>query len=56
MSPNYYTEDHLIEQPAILLMQHELGWEVVIYYGKSLRFIMASKIKGVVEIELRISS
>ena len=23
-----YTEDHLVEQPAIQLMQHELGWEV----------------------------
>jgi Type I restriction enzyme R protein N terminus (HSDR_N) len=26
---NSYTEDHLVEQPAIQLMQHELGWEVV---------------------------
>ena len=25
MSP--YTEDHLIEQPAIQLMEHELGWD-----------------------------
>ena len=24
-----YTEDHLVEQPAIELMQHELGWDVV---------------------------
>ena len=23
------TEDHLVEQPAIQLMKHELGWEVV---------------------------
>jgi len=23
-----YTEDHLIEQPAIQIMEHELGWEV----------------------------
>jgi hypothetical protein len=23
-----YTEDQLVEQPAIQLMQHELGWEV----------------------------
>jgi|GEM_PF-5002802 len=23
-----YTEDHLVEQPAIRLMQDELGWEV----------------------------
>jgi hypothetical protein len=22
-----YTEDHLIEQPAIQLMEHESGWE-----------------------------
>ena len=29
-----YTEDHLVEQPAIELMQHELGWEVVNYYGE----------------------
>jgi hypothetical protein len=28
-----YTEDHLGEQPAIQLMQHELGWEVVNCYG-----------------------
>ena len=26
-----YTEDHLVEQPAIQLMQHELGWEVNCY-------------------------
>ncbi len=26
---NSYTEDHLVEQPAIQLMQHELGWDVV---------------------------
>ena len=24
-----YTEDHLVEQPSIQLMQDELGWEVV---------------------------
>jgi len=23
-----YTEDYLVEQPAIQLMQHELGWDV----------------------------
>ena len=22
-----YSEDHLVEQPAIQFMQHELGWE-----------------------------
>ena len=25
---NTYTEDQLVEQPAIQLMQHELGWDV----------------------------
>jgi hypothetical protein len=25
---NSYTEDHLVEQPAIQLMRDELGWEV----------------------------
>ena len=29
-----YTEDHLVEQPAIQLMQHELGWEVVNCYDE----------------------
>jgi type I restriction enzyme R subunit len=29
-----YTEDHLVEQPAVQLMQHELGWEVVNCYGE----------------------
>ena len=32
MSP--YTEDHLVEQPAIQLMQHELGWDVVNCYDE----------------------
>jgi hypothetical protein len=27
-----YTEHHLVEQPAIQLMQHELGWDVVNCY------------------------
>ena len=27
-----YTEDQLVEQPAIQLMQHELGWDVVNCY------------------------
>ncbi|BCX49780.1 hypothetical protein HAHE_36880 [Haloferula helveola] len=27
-----YTEDHLIEQPAIQLMEHELGWDSVNAY------------------------
>jgi type I restriction enzyme, R subunit len=31
---NGYTEDHLVEQPAIQLMQHELGWEVVNCFGE----------------------
>jgi hypothetical protein len=26
---NSFTEDHLVEQPAIQLMQHEQGWEMV---------------------------
>ncbi len=29
-----YTEDHLVEQPAIQLMQHELGWEVMNCHGE----------------------
>jgi len=27
-SMNRFFEDHLIEQPAIQIMEHELGWEV----------------------------
>ena len=30
-----YTEDHLIEQPAIQLMEHELGWDSVNGYEPS---------------------
>jgi hypothetical protein len=29
-----FTEDHLIEQPAVQLMQHELGWDVVNCYNE----------------------
>ncbi len=29
-----YSEDRLVEQPAIQLMQHELGWDVVNCYGE----------------------
>jgi hypothetical protein len=29
-----YTEDHLVEQPAIQLMQHELGWDVKNCFGE----------------------
>jgi type I restriction enzyme R subunit len=29
-----YTEDHLVEQPAVQLMQHELGWDVVNAYDE----------------------
>ena len=29
-----YTEDHLIEQPAIQLMEHELGWDSVNAYDE----------------------
>ena len=32
--PPSYTEDHLIEQPAIELMQYELGWDVVNCYDE----------------------
>ena len=28
------TEDHLVEQPAVQLMQHELGWDVVNCYDE----------------------
>ena len=34
MSEGNYTEDHLVEQPAIQLMQHELGWDVVNCLGE----------------------
>ncbi len=29
-----YTEDHLVEQPAIQLMQHGLGWDVMNCFGE----------------------
>jgi hypothetical protein len=29
-----YTEDHLVEQPAIQFMQHELGWDVMNCFGE----------------------
>jgi type I restriction enzyme, R subunit len=29
-----YTEDHLVEQPAVQLMLHELGWEVANCYDE----------------------
>jgi hypothetical protein len=31
---SFYTEDHLIVQPAIQLMQHKLGWDVVSCYDE----------------------
>ena len=34
MSSSSYTEDHLVEQLAIQLMQHELGWDVVNCYDE----------------------
>ena len=34
MKLDSYTEDHLVEQPAIQLMQHALGWEVVNCYDE----------------------
>ena len=33
MASASFSEDHLVEQPAIQLMQHELGWEVVAIEG-----------------------
>ena len=33
MTP-FFTEDHLVEQPAIQLMQHELGWDVANCFGE----------------------
>jgi hypothetical protein len=29
-----FTEDHLVEQPAIQFMQYELGWDVVNCYDE----------------------
>ena len=34
MSEGTYTEDHLVEQPAIQLMQDELGWSVMNCFGE----------------------
>jgi hypothetical protein len=34
MASPSFTEDHLVEQPAVQLMQHELGWEVVNCYDE----------------------
>ena len=31
---NSHTEDHLVEHPAIQLMQDELGWDVVNCYDE----------------------
>ena len=31
---NSYTEDHLVEQPAIQFIRNELGWEVVNCHGE----------------------
>ena len=31
---SHYSEDHLVEQPAVQLMQHELGWDVVNCYDE----------------------
>ena len=31
--PNSYTEDHLVEQPAIQFIRNELGWEVANCFG-----------------------
>ncbi len=32
--PSIYSEDHLVEQSAVRLMQHELGWNVVNCYDE----------------------
>ena len=32
--PSTFTEDHLVEQPALQLIQHELGWEVMKCFGE----------------------
>jgi type I restriction enzyme R subunit len=32
--PSTFTEDHLVEQPALQLIQHELGWEVMNCFGE----------------------
>ena len=34
MASPSFSEDHLVEQPAIQLIQHELGWEVVNCFGE----------------------
>ncbi|MEI6818039.1 MAG: HsdR family type I site-specific deoxyribonuclease [Verrucomicrobiota bacterium] len=34
MTIGTYTEDYLVEQPAIQLMQHELGWDVMNCYDE----------------------
>ncbi|MCC5805368.1 MAG: type I restriction endonuclease subunit R [Opitutales bacterium] len=31
---NAYTEDHLVEQPAIQLLQHALGWDAAVCYDE----------------------
>ena len=56
-----YTEDHLVEQPAIQLLQYELGWEVVNCYdewsgGVSNQGGMGSGREGTSNIEHRTSN
>ena len=34
MMSNSYTEDHLVEQPAVQFIRNELGWEVVNCYDE----------------------
>ncbi|MEX2607764.1 MAG: type I restriction endonuclease subunit R [Kiritimatiellia bacterium] len=34
MTPNSYTEDHLVEQPALQILEHELGWDSWNAYGE----------------------
>ena len=34
MMSNSYTEDHLVEQPAVQFIRNELGWDVVNCYDE----------------------
>jgi hypothetical protein len=49
-----YTEDHLVEQPAIQLMQHELGWDVVNCYDEWVGGVSNQGRDGKREVEVEI--
>ena len=49
---NSYTEDYLVEQPAIQLMQRELGWDVVNCYDEWNRGISSQGRDGKREVVL----